>query len=208
MTNTLPRCCSAPTQSSSPRCATFGSRVALSSQARRRSKGSGMYLRKRKPKASCYSPAPDAQIGLPVTQPTRQDIRQGTPWHLRNGPAGSTRPTRGGIVEASVGLTIGMEACSVAEGSPDRSPRLAGSLSRSQPRLDESWHPSSMFSPSVSLSPKLRVTTAEMEHMPIYLRTFFRLLSTWVRSGRNRGVVSSSRSLFSPSTFAHASHSA
>jgi len=33
----------------------------------------------------------------------------------------------------------------------------------------------------VSLAPKLRVTGAEREDMPIYLRTFFRLLSGWVR---------------------------
>jgi hypothetical protein len=37
-----------------------------------------------------------------------------------------------------------------------------------------------MLAPSVSLSPKLRVTTAEMEYMPFYLRTFFRVLSSWV----------------------------
>jgi hypothetical protein len=28
--------------------------------------------------------------------------------------------------------------------------------------------------------PKLRVTTAQMEHMPFHLRTFFRVLSSWV----------------------------
>ncbi len=37
-----------------------------------------------------------------------------------------------------------------------------------------------MLAPSVSLSPKLRVTTAEMEYMPFCLRTFFRVLSSWV----------------------------
>jgi hypothetical protein len=35
---------------------------------------------------------------------------------------------------------------------------------------------------SVSLAPKLRVTIAETEHMPIYLRTFFRVLSSWVHA--------------------------
>jgi hypothetical protein len=32
----------------------------------------------------------------------------------------------------------------------------------------------------VSLSPKLRVTGAETEHMPFYLQVFFRVLSSWV----------------------------
>jgi len=40
--------------------------------------------------------------------------------------------------------------------------------------------PSSVLALSVSLPPKLRVTTAETEHMAIYLRTFFRVLSSWV----------------------------
>jgi hypothetical protein len=32
----------------------------------------------------------------------------------------------------------------------------------------------------VSLTPKLRVTGAQTEYMPLYLRTFVRLLSSWV----------------------------
>jgi hypothetical protein len=69
----------------------------------------------------------------------------------------------------------------VAEGSPDLGPPSCWALFSNLNRgLDESWHPSSMLAPSVSLSPKLRVTTAEMEYMPFYLRTFFRVLSSWV----------------------------
>jgi hypothetical protein len=34
----------------------------------------------------------------------------------------------------------------------------------------------------VSLPPQLRVSIAEVEHMPIYLRTFFRVLSSWVHA--------------------------
>jgi hypothetical protein len=41
----------------------------------------------------------------------------------------------------------------------------------------------------VSLPPQLRVSTAEVEHMPIYLRTFFQVLSSWVHSGRNLGCT-------------------
>jgi hypothetical protein len=80
------------------------------------------------------------------------------------------------------GLTIGMEACSVAEGSPDLGPVLLALLLDLNRGLDESWHPSSMLVPSVSLSLKLRVTTAEIEYMPFYLRVFFRLLSSWVHT--------------------------
>jgi hypothetical protein len=80
------------------------------------------------------------------------------------------------------GLTIGMEACSVAEASPDLGPVLLALLLDLNRGLDESWHPSSMLVPSVSLSPKLRVTTAEIEYMPFYLRVFFRLLSSWVHT--------------------------
>ena len=38
-----------------------------------------------------------------------------------------------------------------------------------------------MLALSVSFPPKLCVTIAETQHMAIYLRTFFRVLSTWVR---------------------------
>jgi hypothetical protein len=40
--------------------------------------------------------------------------------------------------------------------------------------------PSSVLSSSVSVPPKLRVTGAYTENMPFYLRTFFRVLSSWV----------------------------
>lgn len=47
---------------------------------------------------------------------------------------------------------------------------------------------SSVLALSVSLPPKLRVATAEAEHMPLYLRTFLRVLSSWVhrRMGTHR----------------------
>jgi hypothetical protein len=70
----------------------------------------------------------------------------------------------------------------VAEGSPDLGPVLLALLLDLNRGLDESWHPSSMLVPSVSLSPKLRVTTAEIEYMPFYLRIFLRLLSSWVHN--------------------------
>ena len=44
---------------------------------------------------------------------------------------------------------------------------------------------------SVAVASKLRVTGAEMENMALYLRTFFRLLSSWVhgeKSERSRGA--------------------
>jgi len=34
----------------------------------------------------------------------------------------------------------------------------------------------------VTLASKLRVTGTETEHMPLYLRTFFRVLSSWVHA--------------------------
>jgi hypothetical protein len=55
---------------------------------------------------------------------------------------------------------------------------------RSSVALDPDWEgrssPSSVLAPSVPLSPKLRVAIAQTEHMPFYLRVFFRLLSSWV----------------------------
>lgn len=49
-------------------------------------------------------------------------------------------------------------------------------------RFTDAIAPSSSLAPSVSLSPKLRVTSAQTEHMPMYLRTFLRVLSSWVHS--------------------------
>ena len=88
-----------------------------------------MYLRKRRPKTSCYSPAPDARIGLPVTQPTCQTSVRGMPCtSARPGREHTAHPGRDrGVIG---GVT--MDACSVARF--DLGPRLAGSLSRSQPR--------------------------------------------------------------------------
>ena len=37
-----------------------------------------------------------------------------------------------------------------------------------------------MLALAIALPSKLRVAPAETEHMPIYLRTFFRVLSSWV----------------------------
>src|SRR6266511_6171358 len=46
---------------------------------------------------------------------------------------------------------------------------------------EESEHePSWAFALPVSLPPELRVTTAQTDHMPLYLRTFIRVLSSWV----------------------------
>jgi hypothetical protein len=41
---------------------------------------------------------------------------------------------------------------------------------------------------SVSIPPKLRVTGAETEDMPLYLRVFFRLLSSWVHQSADLDV--------------------
>jgi hypothetical protein len=47
---------------------------------------------------------------------------------------------------------------------------------------------SSVVAPSVSLPPKLRVKGTQAEHVPSHLRTFVRLLSSWVyRGGRVPG---------------------
>jgi hypothetical protein len=61
-------------------------------------------------------------------------------------------------------------------------PRLpsAGSVVVLNRRAWERSSASSVLAPPVSVPPKLGVTTAETEHMPIYLRTFLRVLSSWV----------------------------
>ena len=41
---------------------------------------------------------------------------------------------------------------------------------------------SSVLALAIALPSKLRVAPAETEHMPIYLRTFFRVLSSWVHA--------------------------
>jgi hypothetical protein len=115
-------------------------------------------------------------------------------------PSGLTplRPESGRCARAASrapALTIRMEACSVADGSPDLGPRLWALLLDLNRGLDAFWHPSSMLAPSVSLSPKLRVTTAEMEYMPFYLRTFFRVPSSWVHWGEIVESLPAPRSL-------------
>lgn len=62
-----------------------------------------------------------------------------------------------------------MAAC-VDDGFDARSP--APYPSRPRPSAGARI-PSSVLVPSVPLSPELRVTRAELEHMPFYLRTFF-----------------------------------
>jgi hypothetical protein len=42
-----------------------------------------------------------------------------------------------------------------------------------------------VLAPPVSVPPKLGVTTAETEYMPIYLRIFFRVLSSWVHGEKS-----------------------
>jgi hypothetical protein len=39
---------------------------------------------------------------------------------------------------------------------------------------------------SVSVPAKLRVTTAQSEHMPFYLQVFFRVLSSWVHGEKSK----------------------
>jgi hypothetical protein len=60
-------------------------------------------------------------------------------------------------------------------------PRLpfAGSVVVLNRRAWERSSASSVLALAIALPSKLRVAPAETEHMPIYLRTFFRLLSSW-----------------------------
>lgn len=59
---------------------------------------------------------------------------------------------------------------------------LAGFVALNR-RLLGGSSPSSVLALPVSLSPKLCVTRADTEHTPFYLRTFFRVLSSWVHRG-------------------------
>src|SRR3546814_11085599 len=45
-----------------------------------------------------------------------------------------------------------------------------------------------------SVPPKLRVTTAQTEHMPFYLRTFLPVLSSWVHGEKSWSAFASLRS--------------
>jgi hypothetical protein len=56
----------------------------------------------------------------------------------------------------------------------------------------------------VSLAPKLRVTTAQTEHMPLHLRTFIRLLFSWVHRHKVPGQGDFSESLNSGFAGLHA----
>lgn len=60
--------------------------------------------------------------------------------------------------------------------------RLPAASSLLNRKLGRRPIPSSMLPLSISLPPKLRMTPAETDHMPLYLRTFVRLLSSWVHN--------------------------
>jgi hypothetical protein len=64
-------------------------------------------------------------------------------------------------------------------------PRLpfAGSVVVLNRRAWERASASSLLALAIALPSNLRVAPAETEHMPIYLRTFFRVLSSWVHWG-------------------------
>ena len=135
-----------------------------------------------------------------VRAPTGDPELQGTPLHAgidnqclgRGGrfspgrPAGEKSWSNWGAVAISVGV------CSVTAWWPHSTALLAGSAVVLNRRLLRRSRPSSVLTLPVSLPPKLRVTTAETEQMPFYLRTFFRVLSSWVhgeKSGSRRGVI-------------------
>jgi len=64
--------------------------------------------------------------------------------------------------------------------------RLASAASVCRQLVVRCWKrsaQSSVLALSVPIPPKLRVATAQTEHMPIYLRTFLRVLSSWVHWG-------------------------
>jgi hypothetical protein len=60
--------------------------------------------------------------------------------------------------------------------------RLASAASVCRQLVVRCWKrsaQSSVLALSVPIPPKLRVATAQTEHMPFYLRTFLRVLSSW-----------------------------
>src|SRR5262245_24685661 len=59
---------------------------------------------------------------------------------------------------------------------------------RSQRTVAKRSSASSVLALSVSLPPKLCVTAAQTEHMPFYLREFFRVLSSWVHRSCSRSL--------------------
>jgi hypothetical protein len=61
-----------------------------------------------------------------------------------------------------------------------RCARPVGNLMLLKRRLQERSSQSSVFALPVTVASKLRVATAETEHLPIYLRRLFRVLSSWV----------------------------
>lgn len=93
------------------------------------------------------------------------------------------------------------------ESLPDFSPISARCLEWSPglfcPRISsEGEDPNASLSLAlpVPLTPELRVTAAEMDHMALYLRTFLRLLSSWVhREKARREWESSANSPLAPS---------
>src|SRR5918995_5408979 len=117
-------------------------------------------------------------MGTPtVTERAFRDPRSG--WR-------SMKSARGEIMELSG--RAGDQGGGVIGGCPiNRQPTpwlsVASSLSTTVCRRDR--YPSSRLALSVSLSAKLRVTGAHTEHMPFYLRVFFRLLSSWVHGEKS-----------------------
>ena len=106
------------------------------------------------------------------------------------------RSARGEIVESSGRVDAwGWRCIRSAYGRHD--PRL-GSAPASTADGGSRSTPSSMLAPSVSLSPKLRVTTAQTQNMPFYLRTFFRVLSSWVHGEKSRSFRGAIAECFAP----------
>jgi hypothetical protein len=74
---------------------------------------------------------------------------------------------------------------------------FAGTVVVLNRRLSKRSSRSSVLALPVSLPPKLRVTSAERENMPLYLRALFRVLSSWVHEPNspapNGGTGSSGR---------------
>src|SRR5207247_4062097 len=100
------------------------------------------------------APRPSESLALP---------REEKSWNHRGAQAIRVGPMVGGCVIAS-------------------KPRLrfAGSVVVLNRRAWERSSASSVLALAIALPSKLRVAPAEPEHMPIYLRTFFRVMSSWV----------------------------
>jgi hypothetical protein len=73
--------------------------------------------------------------------------------------------------------------CAPVRWLPDRLPSTTSGCRPRRAPNRRPWKrsgPSSVVALPVPLAPKLRVSTAETEHMPIYLRRYSRVLSSWV----------------------------